>query len=274
MRVGSKGDAVRELQHKLNAAHLPGVPLLTADGVFGPKTLAAVQAARETLALLVDEQLVAALDERAKTMPTLTIEQWRSWTPNIGSVDQDAYYPHVVATVERFEISTDLRLAMFLAQTYHESSGYTRWEENLNYSAKRLMQVWPSRFPSLAKAQQYAHNPEKLANSVYANRLGNGGPVSGDGWRYRGRGPIQITGRANYTECSRGIGHDVVTEPALLAQAECGFLSAGWFWQSRGLNEIADSEDVRAATRRINGGYTGLSEREKLYRRARTVLEA
>ena len=133
--------------------------------------------------------------------------------------------------------------------------------ENLNYSAQRLVQVWPSRFPSLPVAIPYAGNPEKLANFIYANRLGNGPPDSGDGWKYRGRGLIQLTGRGNYQQAATGIGRPLVDQPDLLLQPDVAARSAAFFWKSHGLNELADDRsgdddnaDFQMITIRINGG--------------------
>jgi putative chitinase len=179
----------------------------------------------------------------------------------------------------RFDITSAARMAAFLAQIAHESGQLTRLAENLNYAAKRLMQVWPNRFPTLEKAQQYERNPEKLANCVYAKRLSNGDEASGDGWRYRGRGIIQLTGRGNYRAAAMGIGLPLEDEPDLLLQPGPAALSAAWFWKSHGLNELADDqnddndiEDFRTITKRINGGTVGLNERLALWERAKGVL--
>jgi putative chitinase len=145
-------------------------------------------------------------------------------------------------------------------------------EENLNYSAERLVAVWPSRFPTKAAAEPYARQPDKLANKVYANRLGNGNEASGDGWRYRGRGPIQLTGKANYEKCGAGIGEDLVRFPCLLLTPSVGLASAGWFWHTRGCNRLADEDDHRAITRIINGGQLGLDDRIMLVNRVREAI--
>lgn len=181
--------------------------------------------------------------------------------------------------MSRFDITGGQRMAAFLAQVAHESGQLARLSENLNYSAKRLMQVWPSRFPTLEKAQKYEKNPEKLANYVYAGRLGNGDEASGDGWRFRGRGLIQLTGRGNYRAAGQGIGLPLEEQSDLLGQPEAAALSAAWFWKSHGLNELADdrsndndNEDFKTITKRINGGTVGLQERIAFWKRAKTVL--
>jgi putative chitinase len=179
----------------------------------------------------------------------------------------------------RFDITGIGRMAAFLAQIAHESGQLTRLSENLNYSAKRLLQVWSGRFPTLEKALVYERNPEKLACFVYARRLGNGDEASGDGWRYRGRGLIQLTGRGNYRAAAQGIGLPLEEQPELLVQPGPAALSAAWFWKSHGLNELADdrnddndTEDFRTITRRINGGIVGLKERIALWEKAKAVL--
>lgn len=176
-------------------------------------------------------------------------------------------------------IDTPLRQAAFLAQVLVESSALGRLEESLNYSAPRLRQVWPQRFPSDEIAARYAHNPAALANFVYAGRMGNGDEHSGDGWRYRGRGLIQLTGRANYALFSKDMKVDALGAPDQLLQPAGAALSAGWFWQAKGLNALADQtggQDANNAfvqiTKRINGGTIGLDERKAYWARARQAL--
>lgn len=181
--------------------------------------------------------------------------------------------------MERFEINTHHRGAAFLAQIAHESGELGRLVENLNYSAKRLMQVWPSRFSTLAKAQHYERNPEKLANYVYADRLGNGDEASGDGWKFRGRGLIQVTGRGNYQKAAKALGLALEQQPELLEQPGPAALSAAQFWQSHDLNEFADDRnnendaaDFVTISIRINGGRAGLNERKRYWQKAKSVL--
>ena len=168
-------------------------------------------------------------------------------------------------TCKAYQINTPMRIAMFLAQIAHESAGLTRLVENLNYSAEGLMRTWPTRFPTLDMAQQYAREPEKIANRVYANRMGNGDEASGDGWKYRGRGLIQITGKSNYKEFADAIGEDYVTDPELLRQPVNAALSAGWFWAERSINRVADTGSVEAVTKIINGGTHGLADRQRRF---------
>lgn len=168
-------------------------------------------------------------------------------------------------TCKAYQINTPMRIAMFLAQIAHESAGLTRLVENLNYSAEGLMRTWPTRFPTLDVAQQYAREPEKIANRVYANRMGNGDEASGDGWKYRGRGLIQITGKSNYKEFADAIGEDYVADPDLLRQPVNAALSAGWFWAERSINRVADTGSVEAVTKIINGGTHGLADRQRRF---------
>ncbi len=171
----------------------------------------------------------------------------------------------LLAELPRWGIDTDNEIASFIAQVAHESSEFTRLTENLSYSAGRLQQVWPRRFPTLEVARQYAHNPLALANFVYANRLGNGAPESGDGWRFRGRGPIQITGRKNYQACAKGIGAPLLEQPDLLLTPAVGIRSACWYWASRGLDLLDDDDEVLQETRAVNGGTHGLAQRQAYF---------
>lgn len=174
-----------------------------------------------------------------------------------------------------FGINTTVRWAAFIAQVAHESAQLTRLVEGLSYSVRGLMLTWPKRFPEEAAAKPYARNPEKLANFVYGNRLGNGPPESGDGWRYRGRGLIQVTGKANYGDVGVALGLPLIAQPAMLERPTDAVRSAAWFWQSHGLNQLADENTLDAfetITRRINGGITGLAERVALWRKAQEVL--
>jgi putative chitinase len=183
----------------------------------------------------------------------------------------EKFLPYIQGACKAYDITTPLRVAGFLSQIGHESGGLAMLEENLNYKAETLMRVWPRRFPTLEFAQQYARNPQKIANSVYANRMGNGDEASGEGWKYRGRGLKQLTGKDNYTAFSKAIGTDFVASPDLLLEPVNAALSAGWFWSANNLNELADKGDVPAMTKRINGGTIGLDQRQALYAKAMAV---
>ena len=167
-------------------------------------------------------------------------------------------------TAAKFQINTPLRLAHFLAQCGHESGGFRATQENLNYSAKGLNGIFKKYFPTEASAVDYARKPQKIANKVYANRMGNGTEASGDGYKFRGRGYIQLTGKSNYTLFGKAIGEDICANPDLVS-SKYALLSAAWFWSKNGLNTIADggSEDsvVTSVTKRVNGGTNGLADR-------------
>ena len=175
-------------------------------------------------------------------------------------------------TFDKYDISTPKRQAAFIGQCQHESNNFKTLEENLDYKPEALMRVWPSRFPDLPTAMKYAHNPEKIANKVYGGRMGNGVEETGDGWKYHGRGLIQLTGKENYANCGSGINVDLLSNPNLLTIPEYAALSAGWFWGKRGLNSLADSQDYETMTKRINGGIIGLDDRKAKIAKAISVL--
>ena len=174
------------------------------------------------------------------------------------------------AVFDKYDISTALRQAAFIGQCAHESGNFKTLEENLHYKAESLMKVWPSRFPSLEVANQFANNPEKIANKVYAGRMGNN--EEGDGWAFHGRGLVQLTGRDSYTRCGESLGMDLISNPELLLQPKGAALSAGWFWSKHGLNELADAQDYETMTKRINGGTLGLDDRIVKINKALEVL--
>jgi putative chitinase len=164
-------------------------------------------------------------------------------------------------TFERFGILTPRQQAAFLGQCGHECGNFRVLEENLNYRAETLMKIWPRRFPTLELANQYAKNPKKIANKVYADRMGNRDEASGDGYRFRGRGCIQLTGSANYYHASKALGVDFIMEPDLVATPEYAALTAGFFWNTQKLNAIAESGNNLTLTKKINGGTIGLNDR-------------
>ena len=173
-------------------------------------------------------------------------------------------------TFAKYDINTSNRQACFIGQCSHESNNFRTLEENLHYSAAALMRVWPSRFPDLDVANQYANNPEKIANKVYGGRMGN--TEDGDGWKYHGRGLIQLTGKENYGNCGSGLGVNLLGDPDLLVTPEYAALSAGWFWNKKSLNSLADSGDIETMTKRINGGLIGLNDRISKIAKAEQVL--
>lgn len=215
-------------------------------------------------------------------MPILSREQLTALLSQpVAKAKVDVWIGPLNAAMDEWSINTPQRQAAFLAQILHESNEFQHLVENLNYSADRLRQMWPSRFPTDAIAQQYAANPEKLANQIYAGRMGNGDEASGDGWRYRGRGLIQLTGRSNYEACSDALGVDFTRAPDGLSQPAAAMLSAAWFWSSRGLNALADhqpgrndTDDFAQITRVINGGTAELDQRIVYWDEAKTMLGA
>ena len=189
---------------------------------------------------------------------------------HIGSEWVDA----LNSTFQRFDISTPLRQAAFIGQCGHECGQFKVLEENLNYRAETLMKLWSKRFPTLEIANQYARNPKKIANMVYSNRMGNRDEASGDGYRFRGRGCIQLTGSANYFHAGQACSVDFIMEPDLVATPMYAALTAGWFWDTHKLNRFADSMDYLTMTKKINGGTIGLQDRIKHINHALEVLKA
>jgi putative chitinase len=188
--------------------------------------------------------------------------------------EEDSLLPFVDAfnnAFERYEINTPDRIAMFMAQVGHESGGLTTLQENLNYKPERLQQIFPKYFRDV-DPNDYGRNPEKIANRVYSNRMGNGDEESGDGYRFRGRGAIQLTGRDNYTHCGNDLGVDLIENPDYLTTPEGAIMSAAWFWNSRDLNKWADEQDVVTVTKKINGGTIGLDERKALFEEALEIF--
>ena len=172
-----------------------------------------------------------------------------------------------------YEINTPARIAAFVAQTAHESGGYTALHENLNYKAESLCRVWPRYFNS-GNANEYAHQPEKIANRAYGGRMGNGDEASGDGWKYCGRGLIQLTGKSNYQAFADSIETDISEIPAFLQTFEGAVQSACWFWEANNLNRWADADNIEKMTQIINGGQLGIEDRKRHYHHALQVLGA
>lgn len=175
-------------------------------------------------------------------------------------------------TFAKFGINTPKQQAAFIGQCSHECGNFRLLEENLNYKAATLMRLWPKRFPTLEIANQYAGQPRKIANSVYANRMGNRDEASGDGYRFRGRGCIQLTGHSGYYHAGQALGVDFVMQPDLVATPQYAALTAGWFWSTHNLNALAEAGDEVACCKRINGGLIGLEDRKIHTAQALTVL--
>ncbi|MCP4627464.1 MAG: glycoside hydrolase family 19 protein [bacterium] len=186
----------------------------------------------------------------------------------------DAVITQIPDCLAKFDINTSLRLAHFLAQCGHESGGFKLTGENLNYSADALKRVFKKYFPDNL-ADSYARQPQKIASRVYANRMDNGDEESGDGWTYRGRGYIQLTGKADYTAFNAGMDEDILADPDLVAE-KYPLLSAAWYWGKRKLNNLADqgsSDDtVKKITKKVNGGTIGLKDRIKHFKEYYSIL--
>jgi len=188
--------------------------------------------------------------------------------------DLDGWYDALSSVLPTYEIDSPQRVAAFIAQCTHESGGFKRLKENLNYKAESLRRVFPKYFPTDELAQEYAHKQEQIANRVYGGRMGNGDESSGDGFRYCGRGLIQLTGRNNYTKFAESIEIAVEEVPALLETFEGAVKSACWFWKTNNLNQYADAGDILTMTKRINGGTIGLEDRIKHYNHALEVFSS
>lgn len=189
----------------------------------------------------------------------------------LAAMDIDAQWLEpLMAAFNRYEINTPLRQAAFIGQCQHESGNFKTLQENLNYSKEALCRVWPSRFPTLQDAEPYHRNPEKIANKVYAGRMGN--TEEGDGWKYIGRGVIQLTGKTNYTLAGDALRTDFINTPEKVLEPLYAVLTAGWYWNKRNLNKEADAKDYEGMTKKINGGVIGLVDRIKHIQVAATIL--
>jgi putative chitinase len=205
-------------------------------------------------------------------MDFFTEDAVRQLIPKVKNFDE--WYNNLLNIVPEYDIDTPKRVAAFMAQCGHESGGFTVMQENLNYSAKGLRGIFGKYFPNDDIAKQYERKPEKIANRVYGNRMGNGPEESGEGWYFRGRGIVQITGKNNYTKCSQSLfeSNVLVENPDLLLETEYAIHSACWFWSAARLNELADVGDIKTMTKRINGGFIGLEDRIHHYNHAIEIL--
>jgi putative chitinase len=271
LKLGSEGEDVKKLQVKLGVDPI---------GKFGPKTEAAVKAWQsqngltadgivgdKTWGVIMGESVTSApvlLTEPApvKSVGGLKLEKLKGHIP-------DSVIAQIPDTAAKFEINTPLRLAHFLAQCGHESGGFRLTKENLNYSAKGLNGTFKKYFPTLESAAPYERKPEKIANKVYGNRMGNGPESSGDGAKFCGRGYIQLTGKDNYTAFGKSINEDMTANPDKVASTYA-LLSAAWFFSKNGLHKMADEGAtdmvVTKITKRVNGGTIGLADRIKHFK--------
>ena len=271
LKRGDNNENVKKLQQKLG---------LEPIGNYGPKTEEAVKAFQSKNGLTADGIVGPAtwakiMGEAPQAAPV--VSQPSAPIAPVGGLKLDKLKGHIPDTViamipdtaAKFQINTPLRLAHFLAQCGHESGGFKATSENLNYSAKGLMGIFKKYFPTEALANAYQRNPQKIANKVYANRMANGDEASGDGFKFRGRGYIQLTGKDNYTQFGKAIGENIVANPDVVS-GKYALLSAAWFWSKNGLNNLSDggSTDavVTSITKRVNGGTIGLADRIKHFK--------
>jgi putative chitinase len=269
LKKGDNNENVKLMQQKLGIE-----PAVTN---FGPKTEAAVKEWQAKNGLVADgivgPATWAKIMGEGAPIPAAPVQP----VANVGGLKLDKLKGHIPDaviqmipdTAAKFQINTPLRLAHFLAQCGHESGGFRVTQENLNYSAKGLNGIFKKYFPTEAAATPYARQPQKIANKVYANRMANGSEASGDGFKFRGRGYIQLTGRDNYTQFGKAIGEDMAANPDAVS-SKYALLSAAWFWSKNGLNKLADvgSTDatVTSITKRVNGGTIGLADRIKHFK--------
>ena len=272
LKRGDNNESVKQLQTKLG---------LEPIGNFGPKTEEAVKAYQLKNGLTADGIVgdgtwKKIMGEATTSTPTPTpvaatpiVNSGALKLQNLKGHIPDAVIGMIPDVAAKFQIDTPLRLAHFLAQCGHESGGFRLTKENLNYSAKGLMGIFKKYFPTEALANQYARQPEKIANKVYGNRMGNGSEASGEGAKFCGRGYIQLTGKENYTAFGKSIGVDVCATPELVA-SQYALASAAWFFSKNGLHKIADegASDlvVTKITKRVNGGTIGLPDRIKHFK--------
>jgi putative chitinase len=277
LKVGSKGDDVKQLQSKLG---------LGADGSFGFGTEAAVKQWQHDNGLtpdgiVGDKTWGLIMGEGTISSPTVITEP--SPIKSVGGLKlenlkghiPDSVIAQIPDTAAKFEINTPLRLAHFLAQCGHESGGFKLTKENLNYSAKGLNGIFKKYFPTLESALLYERKPEKIANKVYGGRMGNGDETTGDGSKYCGRGFIQLTGKDNYTAFGKSINEDIASNPEKVS-SNYALLSAAWFFNKNGLHKMADggASDavVTSITKRVNGGTIGLEDRIKHFKEFYNLL--
>lgn len=206
------------------------------------------------------------------TQTLITLEQLTKMIPTNQHIAE--WHAALVKVLPEYNIDTPHRIAAFVAQCAHESGEFTTLKENLNYRATSLVRVWPRSFPNITIANQYANKPEAIANRTYANRMGNGSEASGDGWKYSGKGLIQLTGKTNYQAFADSIDTDLSEISDYLLTFEGAVQSAAFFWETNNLNALADVGDILTMTKRINGGTLGLDDRLAQYNSAIQILTA
>ena len=259
LKNGSKGEDVKKLQEKLG---------LAADGSFGPGTELKVKEWQSANGLTADGIVGDGTWSKMFGSAPVSMPPSAFKLENLKGHVPDAVLAQIPDTAVKFNITNTLRLAHFLAQCGHESGGFKAVQENVNYSADGLKKIFGKYFPGNLN-ESYARQPEKIAARVYASRMGNGDEASKEGFKFRGRGYIQLTGKENYTSFAKSIGEDTVANPDLVA-TKYALASAGWFFSKNGLNAIsdkgADDATVTAVTKRVNGGTIGLPDRIKHFK--------
>lgn len=198
----------------------------------------------------------------------ITLDQIKKICPKFPQ----SLYVSLMFILHNYNLYTRQRASMFIAQLAHESAEFTVRKENLNYSRDGLLKTFPKYF-NASNVDLYARQPEKIANRVYANRMGNGDEKSGDGFRYCGRGFLQLTGRSNYRACGQAMHLPLEEKPELLLEPDNAFISAVWFWKNNGLTELSDKGDIVAVTKKINGGINGLDDRKRYYEKALSTFK-
>jgi putative chitinase len=268
LKLGSKGKKVEELQRFLG---------IKDDGKFGPGTESSVKKWQKENGLL-DDGIVGpkTFEKISQSKSTVVVVESKSATLDINKLKgriSDSVLEQMVVVIEKYKINTPLRMAHFLAQCSHESGNFKVVEENLRYSEKGLERIFGRYFPD-GLAKQYAFQPEKIANLVYGNRMGNGGASTGEGYKFRGRGYIQLTGKNNYQAFSDSMGVDFVKKPDLVA-TKYPLVSAAWFFNKNCLTKCdagSSIEVIKSVTKCVNGGFNGLAHREEMFKHYYGIL--
>lgn len=212
-------------------------------------------------------------EEKKMEKELITLEDLYTINGNMNKANCEEYIKAFNNVLVQHGINTPLRICHFLAQVLHESGHLKYKVENLNYSAKALRSVFGKYFTNDQIAKEYERKPEKIANRVYANRMGNGNEASGEGWKYRGRGLIQLTGKNNYEACGKACSLNLIDFPdSLIEFPENSILAACWFWNKNNLNQFADKDDIITITKRVNGGKNGIDDRKVILAKAKEVL--
>ncbi len=277
LKIGStEAEAIKAVQRKLG---------LVEDGNFGPKTELAVKEFQRKNNLVIDgiisENVATILGLNLSSLINSTYQLSVGALKLISGMNNIQQLTEITKelnlTLIKYKINTPLRVAHFIAQLLHESGNLTITKENLNYSTKGLLTTFKKYFPNETIAESYARQPIKIANKVYADRMGNGSSASNDGFKFIGRGYIQCTGRESYSKLSNDLGVDFISKPELLETIKYAALSAGWYWDKNGLNLLADKGNtdaiIKIITKKINGGDNGLIDRIEKFRLCEKMIK-